>query len=289
MIATLTGTGGARRRLLLLVPAFAVFAALFVVPLAFFVVISFWQKKSFAMLPAFVLDNYQRVVANYGDVLVFTLMLALVTALICLIWGFLFAYAVRFRAGRFGDALIVATLLTLFGGYLVKIYAWKSILGTDGIINGGLLWLGVIDQPLTFLLYSPVAVVIALANFLLPFVILPVYASLRNVREVTIEAARDLGAGPWTIMRAVVLPQIRAGLIAGFVFAFLMAAGDYVTPMFLGGTSGSMFGQFIAIEFSTRFNWPVGAAMSLSLLLASLAIVAIASLLIARLRHVRTL
>lgn len=278
---------GDLRRLFLLLPAAMVFAGLFLVPLAFFVVISFWQKKSFAMLPAFVFDNYQRVATNYGDVLLFTLGLALVTAFICLVWGFFFAYAVRFRAGRFGDALIVVTLLTLFGGYLVKIYAWKSILGSEGIINGGLIWLGLIEQPITFLIYSPVAVVIALANFLLPFVILPVYAALRNVREVTIEAARDLGAGPWTIIRAIVLPQIRPGLIAGFVFAFLMAAGDYVTPMFLGGTSGSMFGQFIAIEFSTRFNWPVGAAMSLSLLLASLAVVAIVSFLIGRLRHVR--
>lgn len=279
--------GGDLRRLFLLLPAAMVFAGLFLVPLAFFVVISFWQKKSFAMLPAFVFDNYQRVATNYGDVLLFTLGLALVTAIICLVWGFFFAYAVRFRAGRFGDALIVVTLLTLFGGYLVKIYAWKSILGSEGIINGGLIWLGLIEQPITFLIYSPVAVVIALANFLLPFVILPVYAALRNVREVTIEAARDLGAGPWTIIRAIVLPQIRPGLIAGFVFAFLMAAGDYVTPMFLGGTSGSMFGQFIAIEFSTRFNWPVGAAMSLSLLLASLAVVVIVSFLIGRLRHVR--
>jgi spermidine/putrescine transport system permease protein len=227
------------------------------------------------------------VIENYGGVLLFTLALALVTAIICLIWGFFFAYAVRFRAGRFGDALIVITLLTLFGGYLVKIYAWKSILGSEGIINGGLIWLGLIDTPITFLIYSPVAVVIALANFLLPFVILPVYAALRNVREVTIEAARDLGAGPWTIIRAIVLPQIRPGLVAGFVFAFLMAAGDYVTPMFLGGTSGSMFGQFIAIEFSTRFNWPAGAAMSLSLLLASLAVVGVVSWLIGRLRHVR--
>jgi len=279
--------GGELRRLLLLLPAAAIFVGLFLVPLAFFVVISFWQKKSFAMLPTFVFDNYQRVIENYGGVLLFTLALALVTAIICLIWGFLFAYAVRFRAGRFGDALIVITLLTLFGGYLVKIYAWKSILGSEGIINGGLIWLGLIDTPITFLIYSPVAVVIALANFLLPFVILPVYAALRNVREVTIEAARDLGAGPWTIIRAIVLPQIRPGLVAGFVFAFLMAAGDYVTPMFLGGTSGSMFGQFIAIEFSTRFNWPAGAAMSLSLLLASLAVVGVVSWLIGRLRHVR--
>lgn len=258
-----------RRRLLLLLPAFSVFAALFVVPLAFFVVISFWQKKSFAMVPAFVLDNYQRVAANYGDVLLFTLALALVTALICLVWGFLFAYAVRFRAGRFGDALIVVTLLTLFGGYLVKIYAWKSILGRDGILNQALIGLGLIGEPLDAFIYNANGIVITLTYFLLPFAVLPIYGSMRAIGDVTLEASRDLGAGPWTTMRKVVLPQCERGILVAFMFTFLISAGDYVTPRFVGG-GAAMMGHFIETQFSVGFNWPMGSAMSFTVMAASL-------------------
>ena len=105
----------------------------------------------------------------------------MVTRSLCTGLGFVFAYAARFKAGRFGDRLLMATLITLFGGYLVKIYAWKSILGADGLLNQALMALGIIDQPLAFLIYSRGAVVIALVHFLLPFAILPIYAALRNV------------------------------------------------------------------------------------------------------------
>src|SRR4029079_11039871 len=98
------------------------------------------------------------------------------------------------KHGRCGDLLLIATLITLFGGYLVKIYAWKSILGADGLLNQALIAIGLTAHPLAFLIYSRTAVVIALVHFLLPFAILPVYAALRNVSETTVEAARDLGA-----------------------------------------------------------------------------------------------
>jgi spermidine/putrescine transport system permease protein len=171
---------------------------------------------------------------------------------------------------------VLAVLITLFGGYLVKVYAWKSILGSDGIINSGLITLGVVSEPVPWLLYNPGAVIVTLVHFQLPFAFLPVYAALRNVRIETIEAARDLGANTGQILFRVIIPQCRTGLAAAFAFAFLISAGDYVTPQFLGGPSSTMLGQFIAIEFGTRFNWPSGAAMSFSLLAVCLAIVAAA-------------
>ncbi|HVR65228.1 MAG TPA: ABC transporter permease [Verrucomicrobiae bacterium] len=258
---------------LLFVPAGAILAGLFAVPLAALFVVSFWSVRSFALRPDFTLAAYIKVWTDYAGVFGFTLGLALVTAAICAVLGFVFAYGARFHAGRWADALVLAVIVTLFGGYLVKVYAWKSILGADGILNSALMMLGVIDQPLPWLIYTPGAVVLTLVHFQLPFSFLPIYASLRNLQTETVEAARDLGASPLQIIRRVVIPQCRTGLVTAFAFAFLISAGDYVTPQFLGGPSTTMLGQFIAIEFSTRFNWPGGAAMSFALLAACLGIV----------------
>lgn len=278
---------GPLRRWLPIVPALTIFTGLFLLPGAFFFVVSFWTRRSYTLVEDFSFASYQRTVENYGDLLLYTLAIALATAAVCVVLGFLFAYALRFHAGRFADLLIVVTLLTLFGGYLVKIYAWKSILGADGVLNSGLRALGIVQQPVAAFIYNPGAVVVALVNFLLPFAVLPIYAGLRNVKDVTVEAARDLGAGFATLVFTVLVPQLRQGLIAAFTFTFLMAAGDYVTPMFLGGSSGSMLGQFIASEFSTRFNWPAGAAMSVSLLLTSGLIIFTVSRLLGRPPHAR--
>lgn len=261
------------RQRLLFAPAGAILAGLFAVPLAALFVVSFWSVRSFALRLDFTLAAYIKVWTDYAGVFGFTLGLALMTAAICAVLGFVFAYGARFHAGRWADGLVLAVIVTLFGGYLVKVYAWKSILGADGILNSAMMSLGFIDRPLPWLIYTPGAVVLTLVHFQLPFSFLPIYASLRNLQTETVEAARDLGASSLQIIRRVVIPQCRTGLVTAFAFAFLISAGDYVTPQFLGGPSTTMLGQFIAIEFSTRFNWPGGAAMSFALLAACLGIV----------------
>ena len=183
--------------------------------------------------------------------------------------AFGFAYVIRFRAGRFGNALLFLTLITLFGGYLVKIYAWKSILGRDGILNLALIRLGLIDEPLAALIYSANGIVITLTYFLLPFAVLPIYSNMRAIRDVTLEAARDLGAGPWKTMRTVVLPQCERGILVAFMFTFLISVGDYVTPRFVGG-GAAMMGNFIEAQFSFGFNWPMGSAMAFTAMAVSL-------------------
>jgi spermidine/putrescine transport system permease protein len=255
-----------RQALLFLAPAFAVVTGIFAIPIMLLFAVSFWSVKNFKLQPDFTFAAWYRFVSVYGDLTFYTLLVGLLTGLLCTMLGFIFAYAARFKAGRFGDLLLVATLITLFGGYLVKIYAWKSILGADGLLNQALMMLGITDQPLAFLIYSRGAVVIALVHFLLPFAILPIYASLRNVSEATIEAARDLGASGWQVVARMIVPQSLAGLFSAFAFCFLLAAGDYVTPMLLGGTSGNMLGQFVLLEFSMNFNWPAGSALSFGLL-----------------------
>lgn len=271
-----------RRDALFLAPSLIIVAFALLAPMGLLLVISFWSVRSFKLQPDFSLAAWQRFIVNYGELTLYTLLIGIVTATICVVIGLAFAYGARFKAGRFADALVLATMVTLFGGYLVKIYAWKTILGADGILNKALMQLGVLDAPASWLLYSRTAVILTLVHFLLPFAILPLYAALRNVPIATLEAARDLGATPVQTFWRVVLPQCRAGLFAAFAFIFLLAAGDYVTPLLIGGTAGSMLGQFIALEFSTRFNWPAGAAMSFGLLGASLLVLGATWLVIGR-------
>src|SRR5688572_13404661 len=166
---------------LFLAPALAVLVGVFALPIVLLFAVSFWSVRNFKLQPDFTFAAWQRFITVYGDLTLYTLLVGLLTGLLCTAFGFIFAYAARFKAGRFGDLLLVATLITLFGGYLVKIYAWKSILGADGLMNQALMALGLTDQPLAFLIYSRGAVIVALVHFLLPFAILPIYAALRNV------------------------------------------------------------------------------------------------------------
>jgi len=255
-----------------LLPAALVFLGLFAAPLAYFLIISFWSVRARVMQPDATLANYIATWTQYGDVLGRTLAIAGAIGLVTTAIAFCFAYAIRFKSGRFGDLLLFLTLVTLFGGYLVKIYAWKSILGRDGILNQALLALGLIDQPLDLLIYSVNAMVITLTYFLLPFAVLPIYGSLRALREATMESARDLGAGRFAVMRDIVLPQCEGGLVAAFTLSFLISVGDYVTPRFVGG-GAAMMGNFIENQFSIGFNWPMGSAMSFTVLAASLLVI----------------
>jgi spermidine/putrescine transport system permease protein len=267
-----------------LAPAGLAWILLFAAPIAYFFLISFWSVKARIMRPDFTGKNYVAAMTDYGDVLFHTLLIGLAIAFVTTILAYAFAFAIRFRAGPFGNALLLLTLITLFGGYLVKIYAWKSILGREGILNQVLTGLGVIDQPLDALLYSVNGVVITLTYFLLPFAILPIYGNLRAISLTTIEAARDLGAGRWAVMRDIILPQCDKGIVIAFVFAFLITAGDYVTPRFVGG-GAAMMGHFIELQFSLGFNWPMGSAMAFTVMGVSLALVVmLRSLLVRSLR-----
>ena len=156
----------------------------------------------------------------------------------------------------------------------MKIYSWMTILGIKGVLNTALLAVGMIDEPLPWLYYNAGAVVVTLANFLLPLAILPITAALRGITDAEIESARDLGARGFEVMKDIIVPRARAGIMAGFALCFLISVGDYLTPMLVGG-SMAMVGQLIAPQFGTYFNWPLGSAMSFSILSVSLVILGI--------------
>jgi spermidine/putrescine transport system permease protein len=262
----------ALRQWLPVAPAALVFFGLFAAPLAYFLVISFWSVRARIMRPDLTVANYVEAWERYGDVLLRTLVTAGAIGLVTTLLAFGFAYAIRFKAGRLGPALLFVTLITLFGGYLVKIYAWKSILGRDGILNMALVGIGILEAPSPAFIYSMTGVVVTLTYFLLPFAVLPIYGALRSIDDATLEAARDLGARPLAVVRDIVVPQSFGGITAAFTMAFLISAGDYVTPRFVGG-GAAMMGNFIEAQFSLGFNWPMGSAMSFTVLAASLLIV----------------
>jgi spermidine/putrescine transport system permease protein len=262
---------GRRASFLLLLPAAAIYVGLFVAAACYFFIVSFWSVKSFRAVPDFTLKNYVKTFTVHLGSGETTLLIAFAIAATATLLGFYYAWLIRFRAGSWAPALLFIALITLFGGYLMKIYAWKTMLGSDGAINTALMALGIITAPIEILLYSPVAVIITLTHFLLPFAILPMTASLRGISDVEIESARDLGAEPFDVLRDVIVPRARVGIMAGFALCFLISVGDYFTPLLVGGKM-AMVGQLIAPQFGTYFNWPLGAAMSLSVLAVSLVI-----------------
>ena len=264
----------------LVAPSALVFCVLFIAPMAFFVVVSFWQVEYFEMSTEPTIANYRDVFANYWRVMGFTVVLATATALLTTMLGFVFSFLARFRAGEWAQALLFIVLVTLFGGYLMKIYAWKTILGNEGVLNSALMAAGIISSPITSLLYSPQAVVVTLMHFNLPFAVLPIYASMRGISDSEVEAARDLGAGRWPVLSTVIVPRCQSGIVAAFSFVFLMVAGDYVTPLLVGGKQ-TMIGNLIAPQFGAQFNWPLGAAMSIVMLIAAIVIIYLFRMLIA--------
>lgn len=258
---------------ILLLPFAALCLCAFIVPMLLFFLVSFWKMQGYAMRPAFTLANYQRAVSSYVGALGYTMVLATIVALICVVVALAAGWMMRFKARRWEAPLLGLVLVTMFGGYLEKIYAWKTILGNEGVLNSALLELGLIDQPLTWLLYSRGAVVATMTYFLVPFAILPIYADLRSVKDVQLEAAQDLAASRWKAFLTVVLPQCRYGVTSAFALCLLFAMGDYITPVLVGGGSVNLYSQLIAPTFGTLFNWPLGSSMAFSLLAASVLVI----------------
>jgi spermidine/putrescine transport system permease protein len=256
----------------LTLPSGIIFFATFVAPFLYFFVISFWIVDFFALTPAATLANYREIYQKYVPVAVYTVMLATVTAVLTVAIGFLYSFIARFKLTRWADFLLFVVLITMFGGYLMKIYAWKTILGNEGVLNTALMASGIIDAPISALLYSPGAVVVTLLHFALPFAVLPTYAAMRAIRDSEIEVARDLGASPLETFSTIIVPRCRAGIVTAFSFSFLITAGDYVTPVLVGGKQ-TLIGNLIAPQFGSMFNWPLGAAMSFVMLAASVAVI----------------
>ncbi len=177
------------------------------------------------------------------------------------------AYYVAFHVHRNKMMWIVLMTLPFWTSYLLRVFAWKVVLGYEGVINSGLMWLGLIDAPLEFLLYSPTAVIITLAHAWAAFAILPLYVSLEKIDKSLLEAATDLGDGPMRRFFRITLPLSLPGVISASFLIFIPTTGDYITPALLGGPDGAMIGNLIQLQFGPVNNWPMGAALSIVLML----------------------
>jgi spermidine/putrescine transport system permease protein len=262
--ATRRDTGDLALPLAQLAPALIFLLVFLVGPVAVFFAFSFWTVDGFDLAPTWTLSNYINALTDpiYQQLFLQTLVTAGTAALVTTVIAYTFAHALRFHLMRHQEILLLLVVVALFSGYLVRIYAWRTILGDNGVINQVMVTLGLIREPLSFLLFSRVATIIVLVNFLIPLAILPIYAALQNVRSEEIEAARDLGASAAGAWWRVTLPLSWGGVFAAFALTFIIAGGDYVTPQLVGGTSGGMIGRSIASTFGTAFNWPLGAALS---------------------------
>jgi spermidine/putrescine transport system permease protein len=199
-------------------------------------------------------------------------------AVICVVVALPVAHWLRYSAGRLQMPVLFLITTAMFASYLVRIYAWRSILGERGVLNSGLAQLGIADEPLSIFLFNRLAIVIALVHIALPYVILVLYASFRPLDARYLEAAQDLGTGVIGRWRRVILPLMAVPIVSVLLFVFVLAAADYVTPQFLGGPGDAMVGVQIATEFTASGDWAAGAALSALLLIVFAACFAVSAL-----------
>ena len=267
----------------LLSPTLLVMGFAMGIPFAIMVVMSFWTQVGFDIDTAFTLANYGEAIDGrvYRALLLRSVAISGTCTIVTVLLAYPMAYYVAFHVHRHKLFWIILMTLPFWTSYLLRVFAWKVILGFNGVINSGLKALGLIDQPLEFLLYSPTAVVITLAHAWAAFAILPIYVSLEKIDRSLLEAAADLGEGPAGRFLRVTLPLSLPGIVAAMLMIFIPTVGDYVTPTLVGGPDGIMLSNIIYAQFGKVNNWPMGAALSIAMLIA-VAMIALAGMWITR-------
>jgi spermidine/putrescine transport system permease protein len=250
------------------VPPLAWVIAFLLLPYLLMFCYSFWTVSSGNIVHHWNLTNYWDLLAKdvYRATLLRSMWIAARVTAFALVLGYPVAYFLSFYAGRRKDLLYQLVIIPLWVSYLVRAYAWKTILGTDGVLNTLLQYLHLTQHPVESLLYSPFAVVLTLTHIYTPFVILPIYASMEHIPRNLVEASHDLGASPLQTFWRVVFPLSAPGMIAGATFAFVLSLGDFIAPLLLGGPSGIMISNIVVSLFGAAYNWPLGAAISLCML-----------------------
>ena len=261
------------RRLLL--PGFSLYLIFFLIPLTILAVYSFWTQIDFKMNPGFTLEHYQAVFTTslYRDVFLRTIIVATLTALIVVPIAYILSYIMQFVFPHKAKLLLNIILVSMFSGYLVRIYAWRTILGKEGLLNTALIHLRIITEPITFLIFSNWAIAITLVGLLIPLALLPIWSSMSNVSKDHLEVAGDLGSRGFQMHRTILIPMVLPGIGTAFALSFILAAGDFVVPTMVGGTNGVMAGNLIADQFKGLApNWPLGASLAISVLAILIAI-----------------
>ena len=268
----------------LLTPTLIVLLIGIVIPFGILITISLWTANGFGFDTTLTTNNYETAIEQpiYGALLARSFWVSGWATVATVVLSYPMAYYVAFHVHKNKMMWIVLMTLPFWTSYLLRVFAWKVVLGYEGVINSGLLGLGLIDAPLEFLLYSPNAVVITLAHAWAAFAILPMYVSLEKIDKSLLEAATDLGDGPVARFFRITFPLSMPGIISASLLIFIPTTGDYITPALLGGPDGLMIGNLVQLQFGPVNNWPMGATLAIILML-SIAFIALVFLLLTKL------
>ena len=252
-----------------LTPTLAIMICALALPIFTLVVYSFYSQDYVHIDKSFTLKNYEAFFDKwvYGKLLWRSIRMSATVTLITVTLAYPVAYFLAFKVRKNPITWLILLSLPFWTSYLLRVLAWKIMLGNSGIINSTLMELGFLEGPLEFLLYSRFAVVLTLAHGWAAFAILPIYVSLSKIDRSLLEAAADLGESPVRTFFRVTLPLSMPGVIVAAVIQFIPTVGDYITPMMVGGPRGIMFGQIIAAQFGAAYNWPLGAALTIMMML----------------------
>lgn len=287
-IARLLYSNEGLRGYLLMSPTLIILTLGVIIPVLILLVISFWTRAGVGFDTTPTLTNYVRVVNEpmFGILLGRSFWMSGIATIATIAICYPMAYFVAFHVHRNKMFCLILITLPFWISYLLRVFAWKVILGYEGAINSSLVWLGWIEAPLEFLLYSPTAVIITLTHAWAAFAILPLYVSLEKIDKSLLVAATDLGDGPAARFFRITLPLSMPGVIAASFLIFIPTTGDYITPALLGGPDGMMIGNLIQAQFGSINNWPMGATLSI-ILMVWIAAVAAAFLYLTRLARAR--
>ncbi len=249
----------------LLSPTLGVMILALALPVGLLGTYSFWTQNYLDIDHTLTLANYSMYFEKpiYNALLWKSIRISGTVTIATVLLAYPMAYFIAFRVTRHKMIWLILITIPFWTSYLLRVFAWKIILGYNGVINSGLISLGLISEPISWILYNPTAVVVTLAHAWAAFAILPIYVSLEKIDRSLLEAATDLGDGPMMRFLRVTLPLSMPGVIAASLLVFIPTVGDYVTPKLVGGTTGIMIGNIIQSMFGKANNWPMGAALSI--------------------------
>jgi len=252
-----------------LLPPLLWMSLLYFVPIAILSSYSIWRLEAFDIVKELSLVNFRAIFGNaaYLTVIVRTVATALSVTLIDAVIALPLSYFIAKHSGRYRNILTVLVILPLWSSYLVRVFAWKIILGNNGFLNAALLSLGILKQPSQLFLYNQFSTTLTFVHVWLPFMILPIITAFEKLPNNLLEASADLNATPFTTLRRVILPLVTPGILAGSINVFSLTMGDFITPSLVGSPNGIMLGNVIASQFGVAYNWPLGAAFALIVML----------------------
>lgn len=256
----------ARRGMLLLSPTAGYALVMLAAPLLMIVTFSFWTQNYLDIDRTLTLDNYREAWSQpiYRTLMFRSLRISLIVTLTTVLLAFPIAYFLSFHVRRRKALWLFLITIPFWTSYLIRVFLWKVILGFNGVLNTALLEVGLIDEPLTFILYNSNAVVLTLAHAWAPFAILPIFVALEKIDRSFLEAAEDLGDGPLRRFFRITFPLAMPGVIAATLIVLIPTMGDFITPRLVGGTEGLMIANMIQVQFGRANNAPLGAALAVS-------------------------